>query len=76
MFGCHAQGADGEWPSEIDEGEPQVKKLMSILLGLSLVIGTASVAFSADPPAEQKTEKKKKSKKSKKEGEKQEEKKS
>ena len=38
-----------------------MKKLMTLMLGLSLVMGCVSVAFGADEPA--KTEKKKKSKK-------------
>ncbi len=44
-----------------------MKKLMSILLGLSLVIGTATVAFAADEKKEEKKESKKKGKKAKKE---------
>jgi hypothetical protein len=43
-----------------------MKKLMSILLGLSLVIGTASVAFCAEEKKEEKKEAKKKGKKAKK----------
>ena len=41
-----------------------MKKLASILLGLSLILGSATVAFGEDKPAD-KTEKKKKSKKKK-----------
>ena len=37
-----------------------MKKLMSLMLGLSLVIGAASVAFSQDAPKEEKKKKKKK----------------
>lgn len=44
-----------------------MKKLMSILLGLSLVIGTATVAFAAEEKKEEKKEAKKKGKKAKKE---------
>ena len=46
-----------------------MKKLASILLGLSLILGSAAVAFSQDKPAE-KGEKKKKSSGKKKKGEK------
>lgn len=46
-----------------------MKKLMSILLGLSLVIGTATVAFSQAGKDEPKKEAKKKGKKAKKTGE-------
>ena len=38
-----------------------MKKIMSLMLGLSLVIGAASVAFSQDAPKEEKKKKKKKS---------------
>jgi hypothetical protein len=41
-----------------------MKKLMSILLGLSLVIGTAAISF-ADEKKEEKKESKKKGKKKK-----------
>jgi hypothetical protein len=41
-----------------------MKKLMSVLLGLSLMLGAATVSFAADPPA--KKEKKVKAKKVKK----------
>ena len=41
-----------------------MKKLMSILLGLSLVIGTAAISF-ADEKKEEKKETKKKGKKKK-----------
>jgi len=37
-----------------------MKKIMSLMLGLSLVIGAASVAFSQDAPKEEKKKKKKK----------------
>lgn len=40
-----------------------MKKLMSLMLGLSLLFGTAAVVFGQDQP--QKTEKKKKGKKKK-----------
>ena len=44
-----------------------MKKLMSILLGLTLVAGTAVIGFAADPPADEaKKEVKKKGKKGKK----------
>jgi hypothetical protein len=43
-----------------------MKKLMSILLGLSLVIGTAVIGFAADTPEPEKKEVKKKGKKAKK----------
>jgi hypothetical protein len=42
-----------------------MKKLMSILLGLSLVIGAASIGFAADEKKEEKKESKKKGKKKK-----------
>ena len=42
-----------------------MKKLMSILLGLSLVIGTAAIGFAADEKKEEKKESKKKGKKKK-----------
>jgi hypothetical protein len=37
-----------------------MKKIMSIMLGLSLVIGAASIAFSQDAPKEEKKKKGKK----------------
>jgi hypothetical protein len=40
-----------------------MKKLMSVMLGMSLLFGTAAVVFGQDQP--QKTEKKKKGKKKK-----------
>ena len=43
---------------------------MSMLLGLSLVAGIATVGFAADEKSEQKKEKKKKGKKSKKDNKK------
>jgi hypothetical protein len=42
-----------------------MKKLMSVLLGLSLMVGTAAVSFAQDKKEEKKTEKKKKGKKKK-----------
>ncbi len=42
-----------------------MKKFMSIMLGLSLVIGAATVSFAADDKKMEKKEKKKKTKKSK-----------
>jgi hypothetical protein len=45
-----------------------MKKLMSLMLGMSLLFGTAAVVFGQDQPP-QKTEKKKKGKKKKSEGE-------
>jgi hypothetical protein len=47
-----------------------MKKFMTMMLGLSLVLGTASVAFSQEQPAPKKEKKVKKSKKEKKEAEK------
>ncbi len=44
-----------------------MRKLMSVLLGLSLVIGAASVAFAQEKKEEPKKETKKKGKKAKKE---------
>jgi hypothetical protein len=46
--------------------EIQMKKLMTVLLGLSLVIGTATVTFAQDTSKDKKTEKKAKKGKSKK----------
>lgn len=43
-----------------------MKKLMSVLLGLSLVLGAATVSFAAEEKKEEKKEAKKKGKKSKK----------
>jgi hypothetical protein len=43
-----------------------MKKLMTVLLGLSLVIGTATVTFAQDKKDDKKTEKKAKKSKSKK----------
>ncbi len=43
-----------------------MKKLMSVLLGLSLMLGAATVSFAADKDAPVKKEKKKKVKKGKK----------
>lgn len=40
-----------------------MKKFMSVLLGLSLVIGAATVSFAGDDKKEEKKEKKKKKKK-------------
>ena len=40
-----------------------MKKFMSVLLGLSLVIGAATVSFAGDDKKEEKKEKKKKNKK-------------
>ena len=37
-----------------------MKKIMSLMLGLSLLVGAASVAFSQDAPKEEKKKKKKK----------------
>lgn len=42
-----------------------MKKIMSLMLGLSLILGTATV-FAQDKPADSKTEKKSKKKSSKK----------
>jgi hypothetical protein len=49
---------------------PIMKKLMSVLLGLSLVIGSASIAFGDDSPKKEKKQKKagKKKNTTKKEG--------
>lgn len=47
--------------------EIQMKKLMTVLLGLSFVIGTATVTFAQDKKEETKKETKKKTKKAKKE---------
>jgi uncharacterized protein YqhQ len=43
-----------------------MKKLMTVLLGLSLVIGTATVTFAQDKKEDKKTEKKAKKSKAKK----------
>jgi len=45
------------------ENYPQMKKIMSIMLGLSLVAGAASFAFAQDKSDTTKTTKKKKKKK-------------
>ncbi len=42
-----------------------MKKLMTVLLGLSFLVGTATVTFAQDQKTDTKTEKKKKSKKKK-----------
>jgi hypothetical protein len=43
-----------------------MKKLLSLMLGMSLVLGTASLAFGQDnPPPEKKAKKKKRGKKKK-----------
>jgi hypothetical protein len=52
-------------PIELNK-EIQMKKLMTVLLGLSLVIGTATVTFAQDTKTDKKTEKKAKKGKSKK----------
>ncbi len=44
-----------------------MKKLMTVLLGLSLVIGTATVTFAQEKKEEKKTEKKSKKKPAKEE---------
>lgn len=42
-----------------------MKKLMTVLLGLSFLVGTATVTFAQDQKTDTKTEKKKKTKKKK-----------
>ena len=45
-----------------------MRKIMSLMLGMSLVLGAASFAFAQDKDGDKKTEKKKKGKKKKEEG--------
>jgi len=42
-----------------------MKKIMSVLLGLSLVLGAASIAFAQDKPTDDKSKSTKKAKKKK-----------
>jgi len=61
-------------PSSEIKGEIEMKKLMTLMLGMALAFGTVAVTFAQDAPKKEETKKGKKGGK-KKDGEKKEEKK-
>jgi uncharacterized protein YqhQ len=67
MSACHDKHEDGANVVDPQGERPQMKKLMSLMIGMSLVIGAASFAFADDAKgkdSKKSDEKKKKKKKS------------